>query len=132
MNAQDAADRGIEAGDTVVCFNRFGRMLRHVQPLQGMMPGTVGVPHGVRSLFDESGSDGVVDRGGSEQMLSDGQQSNYFPQVDGYNSLLIEIAKYDGEELVEDALRGPFLAAGVDDEDSPAYVTDGIYENKEA
>ncbi len=116
----------------MVCFNDFGRMLRHAQPLQGMMPGTVGIPHGVRSLFDESGADGIVDRGGSEQMLSDGQQSNYFPQVDGCNSLLIEIAKYDGEELVEDVERGPFLAAGVDAAGSPAYVTEGIYESKEA
>ena len=77
-------------------------MLRIAQPLQGMMPGTVGIPHGVRSLFDESDPAGIVDRGGSEQMLSDGQQSNYFPQVDGYNSLLIEIEKYDGEAMVED------------------------------
>ena len=28
MNAQDAAERGIEAGDTVMCFNDFGAMLR--------------------------------------------------------------------------------------------------------
>ena len=116
----------------MVCFNDFGRMLRHAQPLQGMMPGTVGIPHGVRSLFDESGADGIVDRGGSEQMLSDGQQSNYFPQVDGYNSLLIEIEKYDGEPLVEDFERGPFLAAGIDDEGTAAYVVPGADESKEA
>ena len=42
----------------------------------------------MRSLFDESDPDSIVDRGGSEQMLSDGQQSNYFPQVDGYLSLI--------------------------------------------
>ena len=132
MNAQDAEERGIEAGDTVVCYNDFGRMLRIAQPLQGMMPGTVGIPHGVRSLFDESDPAGIVDRGGSEQMLSDGQQSNYFPQVDGYNSLLIEIEKYDGEALVEDYDRGPFLAAGIDAEGTPAYVAEGMYEGKEA
>ena len=132
MNAQDAEERGIKAGDTVVCYNDFGRMLRIAQPLQGMMPGTVGIPHGVRSLFDESDPDSIVDRGGSEQMLSDGQQSNYFPQVDGYNSLLIEIEKYDGEALVEDCDRGPFLAAGIDAEGTPAYVAEGMYEGKEA
>ena len=132
MNAQDAEERGIKAGDTVVCYNDFGRMLRIAQPLQGMMPGTVGIPHGVRSLFDESDPDNIVDRGGSEQMLSDGQQSNYFPQVDGYNSLLIEIEKYEGEALVEDCDRGPFLAAGIDAEGTPAYVAEGMYEGKEA
>ncbi len=132
MNAQDAADRGIKAGDTVMCYNDFGRMLRQAQPMEGMMPGTVGIPHGVHSVFDESDPDNIIDRGGSEQMLSDGQQSNYFPQVDGYNSLLIEIEKYDGEPLVADYDRGPFLAAGIDAADTPAYTTEGIYESKEA
>lgn len=131
MNAQDAADRGIKAGDTVICYNDFGRMLRQAQPMESMMPGTVGIPHGVHSVFDESDPENIIDRGGSEQMLSDGQQSNYFPQVDGYNSLLIEIEKYDGEPLVADYDRGPFLAAGIDAPDTPAYTTDGIYEDKE-
>ncbi len=123
MNAQDAADRGIKAGDTVMCYNDFGKMLRKAQPMQGMMPGAVAIPHGVHSVFDESG-DEVIDRGGSEQMLSDGTQSNYFPQVDGYNSLLIEIKKYDGKPLEEDFERGPFLAKGVDADGTSAYYAD--------
>ncbi len=109
MSVEDAEARGIKAGDTVMCFNDFGRMLRHAQPLQSMMPGTVGIPHGVHSLFDESDPEGIIDRGGSEQMLSDGTQSNYFQQVDGYNSLLIEIVKYEGEPLPEDYEREPFF-----------------------
>ena len=123
MNAQDAADRGIKAGDTVMCYNDFGKMLRKAQPMQGMMPGAVAIPHGVHSVFDESG-DEIIDRGGSEQMLSDGMQSNYFPQVDGYNSLLIEIKKYDGKPLEEDVERGPFLASGVDAAGTSAYYAD--------
>ena len=97
-----------------------------------MMPGTVGIPHGVRSLFDESDPDSIVDRGGSEQMLSDGQQSNYFPQVDGYNSLLIEIEKYDGEALVEDCDRGPFLLPASTPRERPPTSAEGMYEGKEA
>ncbi len=128
MNADDAAERGIEAGDTVLCYNGFGKMLRKAQPLQSIMPGTVAIPHGVHSVFDETDPDDIVDRGGSEQMLSDGTQSNYFPQVDGYNSLLIEIEKYDGEPLVEDYERPPFLAQGVDDPDLPAYIDEGFYD----
>ncbi|NTU88579.1 MAG: molybdopterin-dependent oxidoreductase [Actinobacteria bacterium] len=128
MNAQDAADRGIIAGDTVVCYNAFGKMLRHAQPLQGMIPGAVGIPHGVRSVFDETEPTDIIDRGGSEQVLSDGQQSNYFPQVDGYNSLLIEIAKYDGEAIPEDYDRGPFFAAGIDEVDMPAYYAPEVKE----
>ena len=57
-------------------------------------------------------------------MLSDGMQSNYFPQVDGYNSLLIDIKKYDGPALEEDFERGPFLAKGVDAEGTSAYYAD--------
>ena len=124
MNAQDAAARGIKAGDSVMCFNDFGKMLRHAQPLESMMPGTAAIPHGVHSVFDESNPDDIIDRGGSEQMLSDGMQSNYFNQVDGYNSLLIDIKKYDGEALVEDYERPPFFAKGVDGDDTPAYMAD--------
>ena len=124
MNAADAAERGIKAGDTVMCFDDFGKMLRHAQPLESMMPGTVAIPHGVHSVLDETNPDDIIDRGGSEQMLSDGTQSNYFNQVDGYNSLLIDIKKYDGEPLEEDFERAPFLAAGVDADDTPAYVAD--------
>ena len=132
MNAQDAEERGILAGDTVMCYNDFGKMLRKAQPLQAMMPGTVGIPHGVRSVLDETNPADIIDRGGSEQMLSDGQQSNYFPQVDGYNSLLIEIVKYDGEPIPEDYERKPFFAAGIDENDISAYVADNVYESKEA
>ena len=83
MSVEDAEARGIKAGDTVRCFNDFGSMLRIAQPMQGYMPGVVGIPHGVHSVFDESDPENIIDRGGSEQMLSDGLQSNYFPQVDG-------------------------------------------------
>ncbi|WP_172136159.1 molybdopterin-dependent oxidoreductase [Adlercreutzia sp. ZJ473] len=124
MNAADAAERGIEAGDTVMCFNDFGKMLRIAQPLQSMMPGTVAIPHGVHSVFDESDPEDIIDRGGSEQMLSDHQLSNYFPHLNGYNSLLIEVKKYDGEPLCEDFERAPFFAAGVDDAAAPAYLAD--------
>ena len=132
MSVEDAEARGIKAGDTVRCFNDFGSMLRIAQPMQGYMPGVVGIPHGVHSVFDESDPENIIDRGGSEQMLSDGLQSNYFPQVDGYNSLLIEIEKYDGEPLVEDFERGPFLAAGIDDEGTAAYVVPGADNGQEA
>ena len=131
MNAQDAADRGIKAGDTVMCYNDFGKMLRKAQPMETIMPGVVAVPHGVHSVLDESTGE-IIDRGGSEQILSDGTQSNYFNQVDGYNSLVFEIEKYNGPALVEDFERGPFLASGVDDPSLTDYYCDPavIYEGK--
>lgn len=123
MNAQDAADRDIKDGDTVMCFNDFGKMLRKAQTMQTIMPGTVAIPHGVRSVLDESSGE-IIDRGGSEQILSDGTMSNYSPHVNPYNSLIFEIKKYDGEALEEDFERAPFLAAGVDSQDTPEYVAD--------
>lgn len=44
MSVEDAEARGIKAGDTVRCFNDFGSMLRIAQPMQGYMPGVVGIP----------------------------------------------------------------------------------------
>ena len=79
MSVEDAEARGIKAGDTVRCFNDFGSMLRIAQPMQGYMPGVVGIPHGVHSVFDESDPENIIDRGGSEQMLSDGLQSQLLP-----------------------------------------------------
>ena len=131
-NTPKTPEWATEICGTVRCFNDFGSMLRIAQPMQGYMPGVVGIPHGVHSVFDESDPENIIDRGGSEQMLSDGLQSNYFPQVDGYNSLLIEIEKYDGEPLVEDFERGPFLAAGIDAEGTAAYVVPGADNGQEA
>ena len=109
MNASDAAERGIQAGDTVLCYNQFGRMLRKAQPLQSIMPGCVAIPHGVRSVLDESG-DVIIDRGGSEQILNGPISSNYYHHSNTYNSILLEIEKYDGEPLIDDCEREPFLA----------------------
>ena len=62
-----------------------------------------------------------------------GAQIVHFAELDGgYNNLLIEIEKYDGEPLVEDFERGPFLAAGIDDEGTAAYVVPGADNGQEA
>ena len=86
----------------------------------------------MHSVFDESDPENIIDRGGSEQMLSDGLQSNYFPQVDGYNSLLIEIEKYDASRWWKTSSAGPFLAAGIDAEGTAAYMVPGADNGQEA
>lgn len=105
-------------------------MLRKAQPLQGMVPGAVAIPHGPHSVLDESG-DELIDRGGSEQMLIDGTKSNYFSQLDGYNSILLQIEKYDGEPLVEDYERPPFLATGIDSASTPVYNVEAAFASSE-
>ncbi len=53
--------------------------------------------------------------------------------MDGFDpGLLIEIEKSDGEPLVDDLERGPFLAAGVDREGTAAYMVPGADNGQEA
>lgn len=109
MNVDDAAERNLDDGDTVLVRSQWGKTLRHVQTLESLMPGCAIIPHGPHSVLDETDPDDIVDRGGNEQILYGPIQSNYFPQLDGYNSLLVEIEKYDGESIVEDCEREPIL-----------------------
>ena len=67
MSVEDAEARGIKAGDTVRCFNDFGSMLRIAQPMQGYMPGVVGIPHGVHSVFDESDPENINEAAGASR-----------------------------------------------------------------
>ena len=112
MNFDDAAERGIADGDTVLVSSRWGKTLRHAQLLQSIIPGAVCLPHGPHADLDESDPDNVIDRGGNEQILYGPIQSNYFFQLNGYNSLLVQIEKYDGEPIPEDYERDPFMIAG--------------------
>ena len=49
-----------------------------------------------------------------------------------YPAVKVRKKLYVTEALVEDCDRGPFLAAGIDAEGTPAYVAEGMYEGKEA
>jgi anaerobic dimethyl sulfoxide reductase subunit A len=114
INASDGRQRGIQDGDTVVVQSRYGKTLRRAQLMEGMMPGTVALPHGPHSDLDESNPDDIIDRGGNEQILYGPVHSNYYPHLNGYNSVLVEVAKYAGEPIPWDYERGPFLdGAGV-------------------
>lgn len=111
MNASDGADRGLVDGDTVLIRSAYGKCLRRVQLLESMIPGSVDLPHGVHSVLDETDPEDIVDRGGSEQILYGPVHSNYYHQLDNYNTVLVEIEKYDGEPLVQDFDREPFTDA---------------------
>lgn len=94
INAQDAAEKGIVDGDTVVFFNDNGRVLRIAYVSNCIMPGCVALPHGGLIDFDEENG---VDRGGNENVLI-GKAHGTFP-LTGYNTTLINFEKYDGEPL---------------------------------
>lgn len=107
ISAEDAKEKGIETGDTVLVHNDAGKMLRIASVTNTLMPGCVAAPHGPRSYIDlETG----IDLGGNENMLVDHKtQDEFFPQCDAYNSCLVDFEKYDGEPLVPDCMFEPAL-----------------------
>lgn len=115
MNASDAKERGIENGDTVLVRSAYGKTLRHACLLESIMPGTAALPHGPHSVIDDSNPDDVIDRGGNEQILYGPVPSNYFQHLGGYNSLLVELEKYEGEPIPKDCDRDPFLMPGIEE-----------------
>jgi len=99
MNADDAKELGIQTGDTVLVSSKFGQILRHASLLESVMPGCIGVPHGVRTDIDPATG---IDTGGSENTLLGPVMSNYFPQTSGYNSCLLKVEKYEGDPIPYD------------------------------
>ena len=89
--------------------SKWGKTLRQVTLLSSIMPGVVSIPHGAHSVLDESDPNDIIDRGGNEQILYGPIQSNYYKQLDTYNTLLVEVEPYDGVPLVADYERDPFL-----------------------
>ena len=94
INAQDAEEKGIKDGDTVLFYNDNGKVLRIASVSNCIMPGCVSLPHGGWVDFDEESG---IDRGGNENVLI-GHSRGTFP-LTGYNTTLINFEKYDGEPL---------------------------------
>ena len=109
LNRSDAEQRGVADGDMVLIRSAYGKTLRHAQLLESLMPGTLAIPHGAHSVLDESNPDDIIDRGGNEEILYGPVQSNYYPHLNGYNTLLVEYEKYEGDLLVPDCERDPFV-----------------------
>ena len=99
INSSDAAEKGIETGDTVLIWNDFGKVLRRASVLETIMPGVIALPHGSWVDVDEETG---IDHGGAENVLSGGISSDSF--VSGYNNYNVNFEKYDGDPLEPDAL----------------------------
>lgn len=110
LNAQDASERGIVDGDTVLIRSAYGKTLRHAQLLESIMPGCVALPHGPHSVLDETDPDDIIDRGGNEEILYGPVHSNYMHHVNNYNTLLVDVEKYDGDPIPMDYERLPFTS----------------------
>ncbi|HWI63390.1 MAG TPA: molybdopterin-dependent oxidoreductase [Symbiobacteriaceae bacterium] len=90
LNAQDAAARGIQNGDTVLLSSRWGKVLRVAKVTESIMPGVVGVPHGAWVEIDPATG---IDKAGADNILcgpiATGQGTS------GWNSCNVQVEKYD-------------------------------------
>ena len=100
LNAQDAAERGIAAGDTVKVASPYGTVLRKATLTNRVIPGVVMLPHG--AWVDMDGSD-ESDMAGADNVICGGCPTGQ--GVSGWNTAICDFEKYDGEALVDDAER---------------------------
>ena len=99
VSAVDAAERGVETGDTILIHNARGKILRKACVTERIMPGTLAVSHGGWIDWDEENG---VCRGGSENMISGGTSVS---GVHAYNSCLVDFQRYDGDPLEDDCMK---------------------------
>ncbi len=94
---QDADDRCIEAAATEKISSPYGETLRHAYVTARLMPGVVGLPHGPWIRIDEETG---IDHAGSENYITGSVARGL--GCSGYNTLNVEVTKYDGEAIPED------------------------------
>lgn len=96
LNAADAAERGIAAGDPILVSSPYGTILRTASVSSCIVPGAIDVPNGGWPEIDEDG----IDRGGCPNTLYGGAPRGM--GVSGYNNVSVQVEKWDGGELAPD------------------------------
>jgi len=106
LSQQDAQESNISDGDTVLVSSPYGgKVIRKACVTGRLRPGVVGVPHGAWPKFDEATG---IDVAGCDNTLTHAIPTGC--GVSGFNSNIVKIEKYDGEQLADDvqqALRIP-------------------------
>jgi anaerobic dimethyl sulfoxide reductase subunit A len=105
ISSHDAKEKGVTDGDTVLVYNKYGKVLRQVSLSQRLMPGCISLPHGAWIDKDEKTG---IDRAGSDNVLCAPETSGC--GVTGYNTNLVNFEKYDGKPLKPDAAKPPKTA----------------------
>ena len=90
LNASDAAAKGIQEGDFVKIWNKFGTVIRQASLTERTMPGCVGLPHGTWTRFNEEG----FDYSGSDNVIC--APETQLIQTSGYNTNICNYEKYEG------------------------------------
>ena len=97
INVDDAKEKGIEEGDTVLIYNEFGKTLRPASLTSRLMPGVLAMPHGAQVDLDEETG---IDKAGADNVLCGPICSGI--GTSGYNTTLVNFEKYDGPALEPD------------------------------
>ena len=117
INAQDAADRGIEDGDLVELYNERGTVIAGAVVSDEIMPGVVSIYEGGWPQLDSKGrcNSGLVN------FITSTQPASGFSQATSANTVLVEMRKcedpegpnvaYDPPAIIED-----MQLAAIDDE----------------
>lgn len=97
LNASDAKEKGIEEGDTVRVWTKYGEVLRKACCMENLMPGEVGIPHGSWVRVNEKTG---IDEGDADNFLTGNDISG--GGVTSYNNNNCNFEKYDGPALEDD------------------------------
>lgn len=97
ISSHDAKEIGVKDGETVLMSNEFGKSLRPAKITEGIMPGTIGLPHGAWIDIDEETG---IDRAGADNL--------FVPHIpkglgsSGFNLARCNMEKWEGKPIEED------------------------------
>ncbi|UWP96455.1 molybdopterin-dependent oxidoreductase [Aliiroseovarius crassostreae] len=117
INAQDAAERGIEDGDLVELYNKRGTVIAGAVVSDDIMPGVVSIYEGGWPQLDSKGRD----NSGLANFLTSTQRASGLSEATTANTALIEMRKCEDPEGPNRAYEPPAIiedmdVAAVDDE----------------
>ncbi|HEM6843749.1 molybdopterin-dependent oxidoreductase [Providencia rettgeri] len=98
INASDAKRLGIKHGETVLITSPQGKIVRPALVTQTMKPGVVALPHGSWTNVDEKTG---IDMAGADNTLTIQVPTGL--GTSGWNTMLCNIEKWHGDQLVPDA-----------------------------
>lgn len=113
MHPEDAARRGVRAGDVVRVYNDRGACLAGVEIDAGMAPQVVVMATG--AWYDpEDGGDRPLERHGNPNVLSFDAGTSRLTQGPSALSALVEVERYHGEAAPVAVFRPPVLLPALD------------------
>ena len=99
MNARDAAELGIQNGDTVLITSKWGKCLRNVDATERIMPGVLKLDEATWPEIDEE--TGIDHAGACNYLIGDLRSGS---GIQAWNSCICKVEKWDGESLPADCL----------------------------